>query len=102
MRRRPLERRYSSKSVSNKQQSEVTERPPNLYRVPKINIPDNLHDVARLVQSELQKIEQSQSVMLSLWEKYQEQKTELVQARAQIQQLRTAITWAGIIIPIDD
>ncbi|RHH51226.1 hypothetical protein DW203_04025 [Citrobacter portucalensis] len=48
------------------------------------------------------KIEQSQSVMLSLWEKYQEQKTELVQARAQIQQLRTAITWAEIIIPTDD
>jgi len=50
-----LERRYSSQSVSNEQQSEVTEHPPNLYRVPKINIPDNLHDVAKLVQSELQK-----------------------------------------------
>lgn len=66
-------RRYSSQSVSNEQQSEVTERAPNLYRVPKINIPDNLHDVAKLIQSELQKIESSQSILLSLWQKLQGQ-----------------------------
>ncbi|MFU1851404.1 pyocin knob domain-containing protein [Citrobacter portucalensis] len=73
LRSQQFARRKSSQAVSNEQQSEVTDRAPNLYRVPKINIPDNLHDVAKLIQSELQKIESSQSILLSLWQKLQGQ-----------------------------
>ena len=73
LRSQQLPRRNSSQAISDEQQSEVTERAPNLYRAPKINIPDNLHDVAKLIQSELQKIESSQSILLSLWEKVKDQ-----------------------------
>lgn len=59
-------RRTSASSTSN-QQSEVTEKPPALYQVPHINVPDNLHDVAKLVQAELAKIAESQSILLTLW-----------------------------------
>lgn len=69
LRAKQAPRRSSSQAISSETQSEVTEHAPNLYRVPKINIPDNLHDVAKLIQSELQKIESSQSVLLSLWRK---------------------------------
>lgn len=65
-------RRTSSASTSNPQ-SEVTERPPALYQVPPINVPDNLHDCAKLIHSELTKIANSQSVLLSLWEKVKDQ-----------------------------
>ncbi|XUA17736.1 hypothetical protein ACQVA2_13740 [Citrobacter sp. OP27] len=61
-------RRTSSASTSNTQ-SEVTERPPQVYRVPQINVPQNLHDAAKLIQGELTKIAQSQSIILTLWEK---------------------------------
>ena len=65
-------RRTSSASTENAQ-SEVTERPPALYQVPPINVPDNLHDCAKLIHSELTKIANSQSVLLSLWEKVKDQ-----------------------------
>lgn len=55
-------------------QSEVTEQPPNLYQVAKINIPDNIGDMTRLLHAELTKISQSQSIMLTLWEQLQKQK----------------------------
>lgn len=66
-------RRSSQQAISSETQSEVTERAPNLYRVPQINVPDDLQGVARLIQKELQKIEASQSILLSLWQKLQGQ-----------------------------
>lgn len=66
-------RRSSQQALADEQQSEVTERAPNLYRVPQINVPEDLQGAAKLIQSELQKIEQSQSVLLTLWQKLQGQ-----------------------------
>ncbi|MDT0637688.1 hypothetical protein RM437_06530 [Citrobacter werkmanii] len=65
-------RRASSQAVSN-EQSEITEEAPAVYRVPQINVPEDLPGVARLIQSELAKIEQSQTILLSLWEKVKDQ-----------------------------
>lgn len=62
-------RRNSSQALSSETQSEVTDRAPNLYRTPQINVPDDLQGVTKLIQSELSKIEQSQSVLLTMWEK---------------------------------
>lgn len=66
-------RRSSQQAISSEAQSEVTERAPNLYRVPQINVPEDLQGVARLIQAELQKIEASQSVLLSIWQKVKDQ-----------------------------
>ncbi|HGW6103711.1 TPA: hypothetical protein ACNIQM_001839 [Citrobacter werkmanii] len=66
-------RRSSQQAISSETQSEVTERAPNLYRVPQINVPEDLQGVARLIQTELAKIEQSQTILLSLWEKVRDQ-----------------------------
>ncbi|MGK3361628.1 pyocin knob domain-containing protein [Citrobacter portucalensis] len=65
-------RRASSQAVSS-DQSEVTEEAPAVYRVPQINVPEDLQGVAKLIQTELAKIEQSQSILLSLWEKVKDQ-----------------------------
>lgn len=65
-------RKTSSASTTNAQ-SEVAESPPAVYQVPNINIPENLEEAARLIQSELQKIAQSQSVLLTMWEKLKSQ-----------------------------
>lgn len=59
-------RRTSSASTDN---SQVTERPPQAYQAPQINTPQDLHEVAKLVHGEFAKIAQSQSVLLSLWQK---------------------------------
>lgn len=58
-------RRTSGASISN---SQVTERPPQVYQAPQINVPENLHDTAQLIHDELGKIAQSQSVLMTLWE----------------------------------
>ncbi|RYM60186.1 Uncharacterised protein [Serratia quinivorans] len=60
-------------TMTTAEQSEVTERPPNLYRAPKINPPSNLMELTRLLQQELTKIEMAQSYLLTLWKKTQEQ-----------------------------
>ncbi|WP_260863389.1 hypothetical protein [Citrobacter sp. Marseille-Q6884] len=73
LRSKQTPRRSSQQAISSETQSEVTERAPNLYRVPQINVPDDLQGVARLIQKELQKIEASQSILLSLWEKVKSQ-----------------------------
>lgn len=65
-------RRASSQAVSS-DQSEVTEEAPAVYRVPQINVPEDLQGAAKLIQTELAKIEQSQSILLSLWEKVKDQ-----------------------------
>ncbi|EGF4598780.1 hypothetical protein ICE59_003222 [Salmonella enterica subsp. enterica serovar Agama] len=65
-------RKTSSASTTNAQ-SEVAESPPTVYQVPNINVPENLEEAAKLIQSELQKIAQSQSVLLTLWEKLRNQ-----------------------------
>lgn len=61
-------RRTSSASTDN---SQVTERPPQAYQAPQINIPSDLHEVAKLVHGEFEKIAQSQSVLLTLWQQLQ-------------------------------
>lgn len=71
-RSRQAPRRASSQAISS-DQSEVTEEAPAVYRVPQINVPEDLQGVARLIQSELAKIEQSQTILLSLWEKVKDQ-----------------------------
>lgn len=71
-RSRQAPRRASSQAVSS-DQSEVTEEAPAVYRVPQINVPDDLQGVAKLIQTELAKIEQSQTILLSLWEKVKDQ-----------------------------
>lgn len=63
-------RRTSLSSTSN-EQSELTKTPPTVYRLAKINVPDNLVDMTKTLHGELQKIEQSQSVILSIWQKVQ-------------------------------
>ncbi|MEG2040459.1 MAG: hypothetical protein RR068_05035 [Hafnia sp.] len=73
LRSKQAPRRSSQQALSSETQSEVTERAPNMYRVPQINVPDDLQGVTRLIQQELQKIESSQSILLSLWEKLKDQ-----------------------------
>lgn len=65
--------RLTSQESTDNSQSEVAESPPTVYQVPNINVPENLEEAARLIQSELQKIAQSQSVLLTLWEKLKSQ-----------------------------
>ena len=50
-------------------QSELTSKPPILYEPPKINVPNSLWEVARLLEIELNKISASQSFLLTMWEK---------------------------------
>ncbi|ELY9612858.1 hypothetical protein ACEF96_003145 [Salmonella enterica] len=68
-----LATRQTSQESTNNSQSEVAESPPVVYQVPNINVPENLEEAAKLIQSELQKISQSQSVLLTLWEKLKSQ-----------------------------
>lgn len=65
-------RRNSMQAQAEAPQSMLTESPPTLYRVPQINVPADLAEAAKLIQSELAKIEKSQSVILSIWRKVQE------------------------------
>ena len=76
-------RRVSQASVSN-EHSQVTERPPVMYQVPVINVPENIHDCTKLIHQELSKIAQSQSILLTLWELVQTQKVELSNLRQQV------------------
>lgn len=61
-------RETSSSSTDN---SQLTSAPPTVYRLGKLNIPGDLAGMTKLVQSEFQKIEQSQSVILSIAQKVQ-------------------------------
>lgn len=72
-RRASLNVRTTSSASTTNAQSEVAESPPTVYQVPNINVPENLEEAAKLIQSELQKIAQSQSVLLTLWEKLKSQ-----------------------------
>ncbi|HCL5072919.1 TPA: hypothetical protein N2F43_002183 [Salmonella enterica] len=72
-RRATLNVRTTSNASTTNAQSEVTESPPAIYQVPNINVPENLEEAAKLIQSELQKISQSQSILLTLWEKLRNQ-----------------------------
>lgn len=72
-RRATLNVRATSGASTTNAQSEVAESPPTVYQVPNINVPENLEEAAKLIQSELQKIAQSQSVLLTLWEKLKSQ-----------------------------
>ncbi|EEI0500677.1 hypothetical protein GN187_09035 [Salmonella enterica subsp. enterica] len=72
-RRATLNVRTTSSASTTNAQSEVAESPPTVYQVPNINVPENLEEAAKLIQSELQKIAQSQSVLLTLWEKLKSQ-----------------------------
>lgn len=72
-RRAALNVRTTSSASTTNAQSEVAESPPTVYQVPNINVPENLEEAAKLIQSELQKIAQSQSVLLTLWEKLKSQ-----------------------------
>lgn len=59
-------RETSSESTDN---SQLTSSPPTVYRLGKLNIPKDMAGMTKLLHSELQKIEQSQSVILSIAEK---------------------------------
>ncbi|EKY8002565.1 hypothetical protein RDT05_001384 [Salmonella enterica] len=72
-RRANLNVRTTSNASTTNAQSEVAESPPTVYQVPNINVPESLEEAAKLIQSELQKIAQSQSVLLTLWEKLKSQ-----------------------------
>lgn len=80
-------RRTSSASTQN----ELTASAPALYQVTKINVPASLGEVGKLIHSECTKIQQSQTIILSLWQQ-QEAKTEIAR-------LRGALEVAGIGIP---
>ena len=81
-------RRTSSASTQN----ELTASAPALYQVTKINVPASLGEVGKLIHSECTKIQQSQTIILSLWQQQQEAKTEIAR-------LRGALEVAGIGIP---
>ncbi|MCP2003512.1 UNVERIFIED_ORG: hypothetical protein J2Y78_002052 [Buttiauxella agrestis ATCC 33320] len=53
--------------------SQVNATSPMLYQAPQINVPGSLHEVAILVQEELTKIQQSQAVLVSIWQAVQAQ-----------------------------
>lgn len=99
LRSKTLVRETSGASTDN---SQLTSSPPTVYRLSKLNIPSNLDGMTKLVHSELQKIEQSQSVILTLWQEYQAQKSDLAQAKKQLQKLTSAMARAGIEIPTDN
>lgn len=69
-------RRTSSASTEN---SQLTSSPPTVYRLGPMNIPRDLAGMTKLVHSELQKIEQSQSVILSIAQKMDEMKAASVE-----------------------
>lgn len=54
--------------AANGTESQVNNAAPLIYRAPQINVPATSHEFAALIQGELTKIEQSQSILLTLWE----------------------------------
>ena len=46
--------------------SQINSIAPQVYRAPRINVPRDRHEFARLIEAELTKIEQAQSALLSL------------------------------------
>lgn len=55
---------------ANGTESQVNNSPPMVYQAPSINVPASMHEVAALIQGELTKIQQAQSVLLTLYEKF--------------------------------
>ena len=51
--------------------SQVNNAPPQVYRVPRMNMPKDLAELTQLLHGELTKIEQSQSLILSIYEQLQ-------------------------------
>ncbi|GDX06336.1 hypothetical protein [Buttiauxella sp. A111] len=47
-------------------ESQVTKAAPQVYRAPRINVPANRHEFAKLIEAELTKIEQAQTAIVSL------------------------------------
>lgn len=47
-------------------ESQVTKAAPQVYRAPRINVPANRHEFAKLIEAELTKIEGAQSAIMSL------------------------------------
>lgn len=56
--------------AANGTESQVNNSPPMVYQAPSINVPASMHEVAALIQGELTKIQQAQSVLLTLYEKF--------------------------------
>jgi hypothetical protein len=73
------------------EQSEITNKPPNLYQVTRINTPADFPEVARLLSRELNKVAESQSYILTLWLNYQASKDEVAALRERIQTLENML-----------
>ncbi|MBK0633383.1 hypothetical protein GZZ44_10530 [Klebsiella aerogenes] len=81
-------------------QSEITSKPPTLYQVDRINVPADLPEVARLMYRELNKIAESQSMILTLWKKAQDNQSALEAMRLQIKsEIYAELAAAGIELP---
>ncbi|TKV08249.1 hypothetical protein FDX19_15540 [Citrobacter sp. wls619] len=65
--------RVRTTSSSSTQNSQLTSSPPTVYRLEKLNVPADMTEMIKVLHSELQKIEQSQSVVLSIWERVKDQ-----------------------------
>ncbi|WP_419057410.1 hypothetical protein [Kluyvera georgiana] len=68
-----------STSSASTENSQLTAKPPTVYRLGPMNIPKDLAGMTKLLHSELQKIEQSQSVILSIAQKMDEMKAASVE-----------------------
>ncbi|EHG8445172.1 hypothetical protein J6D68_001291 [Salmonella enterica subsp. enterica] len=97
-RRANLNVRTTSSASTTNDQSEVAESPPTVYQVPNINVPENLEEAARLIQSELQKISQSQSVLLTLWEKLKSQAATATGVEFAVPISAPSVTSNGVIL----
>lgn len=91
-----LATRHTSLASVDNEQSEVTRKPPTIYQVPKINVPHNLEEFAKLFQQELTSIAQSQSIILTLWEQHQANQVMIAQLQIKVAELSAAQSWAGI------
>lgn len=75
------------KALARSEQGQVTNRPPNLYQIPHINVPKDLAECARLIHLEFSRIAASQSIMLTLWEENEEKKTTIAKLENRIKLL---------------
>ncbi|MDK9586722.1 hypothetical protein [Lelliottia wanjuensis] len=91
-----LATRHTSLASVDNEQSEVTRKPPTIYQVPKINVPHNLEEFAKLLHQELTSIAQSQSIILTLWEQHQASQLTIAKLQARVNELSESQSWAGI------
>lgn len=80
-------RKSMSAVATTPEQSEITNKPPNLYQPGRINVPADFQEVARLLYRELNKVAESQSYLLTLWLQYQASQEEVTALRERVQQL---------------